>query len=43
MKGKEYIGEGVPLNVWEGFKEADSFGKYYHKYIKGRFILELDK
>jgi len=42
MKGKEYIWEGVPLNVWEGFKEADSFGKYYHKYIKGRYILELD-
>jgi len=43
MKGKEYIWEGVPLNIWEGFKEADSFGKYYHNYIKGRFILELDK
>jgi len=42
MKGKEYIWEGVPLNIWEGFKEADSFGKYYHKHIKGRYILELD-
>jgi len=42
MKGKEYIWEGVPLNVWEGFKEADSFGKYYHRYIRGRYRLELD-
>jgi len=42
MKGKEYIWEGAPLNVWEGFKEATSFGKYYHKHIKGRYILELD-
>jgi len=42
MRGKEYIWEGVPLNVWEGIKQADSFGKYYHKHIKGRFILELD-
>jgi len=42
MKGKEYIWEGVPLNVWEGFKQADSFGKYYHRHIKGRYILELN-
>jgi len=32
MKGKEYIWEGVPLNVWEGFKQADSFGFFYNVY-----------
>lgn len=43
MKGKEYIWEGVPINIWTGFKNADSFGKYYHQFIKGNYYLELDK
>jgi hypothetical protein len=43
MKGKEYIWEGVPLNVWKGFKKADSFGKYYHRYIKGNYYMELEQ
>lgn len=42
MKGKEYIWEGVPINVWTGFKKADSFGKYYHRYIKGKYYMELE-
>lgn len=41
MKGKEYIWEGIPKNVWLGFKRADSFGKYYHRNIKDRYYMEL--
>lgn len=43
MKGKEYIWEDVPINIWTGFKNADSFGKYYHRYIKGNYYMELEK
>ena len=41
MKGKEYIWEDVPTIVWNGFKKADSFGKYYHRNIKGNYYMEL--
>jgi len=42
MKGKEYIWEGVPIDIWAGFKNADSFGKYYHQHIKGNYYMELE-
>lgn len=42
MKGKEYIWENVPIEVWTGFKNADSFGKYYHRYIKGNYYMDLE-
>ena len=41
MKGKEYIWEDVPTIVWNGFKKADSFGKYYHRNIKGNYYMGL--
>lgn len=41
MKGKEYIWEDVPIIIWNGFKKADSFGKYYHRHIRGRYYMEL--
>lgn len=37
---KEYIHENVPVDVWLGFKEAESKGKYYTANIKGRYIAE---
>jgi len=43
MNGKEYIWEDVPIDIWTGFKKADSFGKYYHRYIKGNYYMELGK
>ncbi|AZI20733.1 KTSC domain-containing protein [Chryseobacterium taklimakanense] len=36
---KEYIHQDVPIRVWEEFKNADSFGKYYNKNIKKRYRL----
>ncbi|MFN6115154.1 MAG: KTSC domain-containing protein [Flavobacteriales bacterium] len=32
----------VPLNVWQGFKEASSFGTYYNANIKRRYRLGLN-
>jgi hypothetical protein len=38
-----YIYRNVPMEVWQGFKNADSPGAFYNENIKGRFILVLDK
>jgi hypothetical protein len=31
------------MEVWQGFKNADSRGGFYNQNIKDRFILVLDK
>lgn len=38
---KEYIHKGVPISIWKGFKEAESFGSYYNRFIKRRYQLVL--
>lgn len=43
MKGKPYHFGNVPISVWEGFKSADSKGKFYHANIKGRYNIDLKK
>ena len=40
-KGYKYIHEGVPLKVWQGFKNATDFGQYYDYNIRGRFRFKL--
>jgi len=35
-KGREYTHFNISYQVWKGFKEAKSKGKYYHKVIKKR-------
>ena len=40
--GKNYIYRNVPIEVWQGFKNAVSPGGFYNERIKGRFILVLD-
>jgi hypothetical protein len=39
---KTYIYDNVPVEVWNAFKNAGSFGKYYTGNIKGRYRLELN-
>ncbi len=39
QKGNEYIHQNLPINVWKQFKEADSFGDYYNRKIKGKYQL----
>jgi hypothetical protein len=41
-EGNEYIHANMPISVWNGFKNADSFGKYYNAYIKGRYQFLLN-
>lgn len=36
-----YIHREVPIEIWNEFKNAESFGKYYNQHLKGRFRLEL--
>jgi len=39
----EYIHQNVPIDVWRGFKQADSFGSYYNANIQGNYRLFLTK
>lgn len=41
-KGKEYIHKEVPFTIWTGFKNAESFGNFYNKNIKHKYILILN-
>ncbi|WP_367997935.1 KTSC domain-containing protein [Zobellia uliginosa] len=40
-KSKTYIHKKIPIEKWNDFKKAESFGKYYNRNIKGRFQLVL--
>ena len=35
--GREYVHKDLPFQVWEGFKEAPSKGRYYNNFIKGNY------
>jgi hypothetical protein len=39
---QDYIHTDVPVAVWQGFKEASSFGSYYTGNIKRRYRLGLN-
>jgi hypothetical protein len=41
MTGRPYIFAGVPLQVWQEFKDAPSLGRYYNQNIRGRYRLNL--
>jgi len=36
---KDYLFQGMPIETWKGFKGADSFGRYYHAYIRDRYYM----
>jgi hypothetical protein len=38
---KTYIHAGVPVELWNEFKEAESFGSFYDHYIRGRYRFNL--
>lgn len=40
---KSYIFKGLPMTVWNGFKNAESFGTFYNKFIRDRYRLILEK
>lgn len=37
----EYFHQNVPISVWREFKNAESYGKFWHANIKGRYNLVL--
>ena len=37
VNGREYVYEGVPMNIYEDFTKAESKGKYFHENINGRY------
>lgn len=41
IRGEEYYFQNVPKDVWIGFKEAESKGKYYNSVIKGNYKIRL--
>src|SRR5687767_522795 len=36
-----YIYQDMPIEIWEGFKNAESFGSYYNAEIKGQWLMIL--
>ncbi|WP_099367302.1 KTSC domain-containing protein [Sphingobacterium sp. 1.A.4] len=41
-KGKNYLFEGMPLEVWKGFKNAKSKGTYYNTHIRDNYQLKIN-
>ena len=42
-KNKSYIFREMPMSVWEGFKNSESFGKFYNSQIRGKYRLTMEK
>ena len=38
---KEYIHQNVPIELWNSFKQAESFGRFYNKHIKHKYHLKI--
>lgn len=38
---KAYIYKDLPIEVWQGFKNAASFGSYYNSFIKGKWRMVI--
>lgn len=39
---KEYIHQDIPIEVWNNFKKADSFGRYYSRNIRGKYKIKIE-
>lgn len=39
---REYIHQGVPIEIWMAFKAASSMGSYYQANIRNRYKLKLN-
>lgn len=40
--GALYIHQDLPHKTWKKFKNADSFGTFYNRYIKGKYQLKIE-
>lgn len=41
-KKKKYLFQNVPIFIWRGFKDTDSFGTYYNQNIRNRYKVYLN-
>lgn len=39
---EDYIHQDMPIGIWHGFKNAQSFGTYYNKNIRGLYWTKLN-
>ncbi len=39
---QSYIHSGVPIQVWEEFKDAPSYGRYYKNHISGNYYFVIN-
>lgn len=39
---QDYLYSNMPIEIWQGFKNAKSFGSYYDHHIKHKYIFELN-
>jgi hypothetical protein len=40
---QDYLYSGVPAEIWQGFKNAESFGNFYNHNIKHRYTFNLNQ
>lgn len=40
-ENKNYIYQNVPFNIWKGFENATSYGRFYNEFIKYKFPLNI--
>lgn len=41
-KGGSYIHKNVPIQVWNDFKNANSFGRFYNQNLKGNYHININ-
>ena len=39
--GREYLFQDMPINMWRGFKNAQSHGQFYNQHIRNRYQLKI--
>lgn len=38
---RTYFFQDVPMNVWQSFKKAPSFGTFYNRFIRNKYQMQL--
>ncbi|MDQ6845948.1 MAG: KTSC domain-containing protein, partial [Bacteroidota bacterium] len=41
LDNREYIHANMPIGIWQQFTNANSFGSFYDRNIKGRYQLHI--
>ncbi len=38
-----FLFQNMPITIWEGFKDTNSFGEYYNAYIRDRYLMYVGR